>query len=136
VTYTIGKEFSFAASHHLDHLPAGHKCARLHGHTYTVQVMLANGELDSAGFVADYAGLEPLRRYLDTELDHRDLNEALAIQPSCELIARHLFGWCRSHLPAGHLVTAVRVSESPATWAEYRPAGMADHLPHRPGDPR
>jgi 6-pyruvoyltetrahydropterin/6-carboxytetrahydropterin synthase len=123
VTYTIGKEFRFAASHHLDQLPPGHKCARLHGHTYTVQVLLASGKLDEAGFVTDYAGLDPLGRYIDAELDHRDLNEVLAIQPSCELVARHLFHWCRDHLPAGHLLSAVRVSESPATWAEYRPDG-------------
>jgi 6-pyruvoyltetrahydropterin/6-carboxytetrahydropterin synthase len=81
MTYTIGKEFSFAASHHLDHLPPDHKCARLHGHTYTVQVLLASEELDQAGFVTDYANLGPLRRYLDAELDHRHLNDVLAFQP-------------------------------------------------------
>lgn len=121
MTYTIGKQFSFAASHHLDHLPPGHKCARLHGHTYTVQVLLASEELDQAGFVTDYGDLYPLRCYIDASLDHRDLNEVLPIQPSCELLARHLFCWCRDHLEAGHLLIAVRVSESPGTWAEYRP---------------
>lgn len=123
MTYTIGKQFSFAASHHLDHLPPGHKCARLHGHTYTVQVLLASEDLDEAGFVTDYGDLDPLRHYIDACLDHWDLNEVLAIQPSCELLARHLFCWCRDHLAAGRLVTAVRVSESPGTWAEYRPGG-------------
>jgi 6-pyruvoyltetrahydropterin/6-carboxytetrahydropterin synthase len=121
MTYIIGKQFSFAASHHLDRLPPGHKCARLHGHTYSVQVLLESEEVDEAGFVADFADLDPLGRYIDTRLDHRDLNEALDIQPSCELLARHLFGWCRDHLAAGHLVAAVRVSESPGTWAEFRP---------------
>jgi 6-pyruvoyltetrahydropterin/6-carboxytetrahydropterin synthase len=121
VSYVIGREFRFAASHHLDRLPPGHKCSRLHGHTYTVQVQLTGEELDDAGFVADYACLDPVSRYIDAELDHRDLNEVLVIQPSCELIARHLFCWCRDNLAAGRLLTAVRVSESPGTWAEYRP---------------
>src|SRR5271170_1605469 len=115
MTYIIGKEFSFAASDHLDHLPADHKCARQHGHTYTVQALLASEELDQAGFVTDYADLDPLGRYIDASLDHQDLNEALRIQPSCELLARHLFCWCRDHLAAGRLLIAVRVSESPGT---------------------
>jgi len=123
VTYTIAKQFSFAASHHLDRLPPGHKCGRVHGHTYTVQVLLASEDLGEAGFVTDYADLDPLRHYIDACLDHRDLNDVLAIQPSCELLARYLFCWCRDHLGAGHLVTAVRVSESPGTWAEYRSGG-------------
>jgi 6-pyruvoyltetrahydropterin/6-carboxytetrahydropterin synthase len=128
VIYVIAKEFRFAASHHLGHLPPDHKCARLHGHTYTVQVQLASEDLDDAGFVTDYASLDLLRRYIDAELDHRNLNDVLAIQPSCELIARHLYCWCQNHLPAGHLVIAVRLSESPDTWAEYRGA-VADRPP-------
>lgn len=34
--YRIGKRFMFEAAHHLPDLPEGHKCARLHGHSYTV----------------------------------------------------------------------------------------------------
>jgi 6-pyruvoyltetrahydropterin/6-carboxytetrahydropterin synthase len=123
VSYSIGREFRFAAAHHLDRLPPGHKCSRPHGHTYTVQVQMAGEELDGAGFVADYACLDPVRHYIDAELDHRDLNEVLPVQPSCELLARHLFSWCRDNLAAGAQLTAVRVSESPGTWAEYRPGG-------------
>jgi len=124
MTYTIARRFSFAAAHHLNGLPAGHKCARLHGHTYTVEVLLTASELDDAGFVADFGDLDVLKGYLDAELDHRDLNEALPVQPSCENIARHLYGWCRDNTAHGHLVSAVRVSESPATWAEYAPGGL------------
>lgn len=121
MTYTVARRFSFAAAHHLDGLAAGHKCARVHGHTYAVEVMVMASKLDEAGFVADFAELDPLRDYLDAVLDHRDLNEVLAVQPSCENIARYLHGWCRDNLACGHLVTTVRVSESPSTWAEYAP---------------
>jgi 6-pyruvoyltetrahydropterin/6-carboxytetrahydropterin synthase len=122
MTYTIAKRFSFAAAHHLYGLPAGHKCARVHGHTYAVEVRMVASDLDDTGFVADYGELGPLGDYLDAELDHRDLNEVLLAQPSCENIARHLYGWCQDNLEHGRLVTAVRVSESPVTWAEYAPA--------------
>jgi len=123
MTFTIGKRFSFAAAHHLDGLPEGHKCSRVHGHSYSVEVMLESVQLDSTGFVADYGDLDPLRRYIDSQLDHRDLNDVLPVQPSCENIARCLYLWCRDNLEQGHLVSAVRVSESPATWAEYAPDG-------------
>jgi 6-pyruvoyltetrahydropterin/6-carboxytetrahydropterin synthase len=118
--YVIAKTFRFAAAHHLKGLPTGHKCARPHGHTYTVEVRLASERLDSTGFVADYAELDAVQSYIDAELDHRDLNETLPVQPSCECIAKHLYCWCRDHLAVGHLVVAVRVAESPSTWAEYR----------------
>lgn len=118
--FVIAKRFGFAAAHHLDGLPTGHKCTRPHGHTYTVEIQLASERLDAAGFVADYAELEAVRSYIDTELDHRDLNEVLAVPPTCECIAEHFYRWCREHLAIGHLVVAVRVSESPTTWAEYR----------------
>lgn len=122
MTFTIARQFSFAAGHHLDGLPAGHKCARVHGHNYTVEVRLTANELDGAGLVADFAKLGPLKDYLDAELDHRDLNEVLPVQPSCENIARFLYGWCQDNLDQGRLVAAVRVSESALTWAEYTPA--------------
>jgi 6-pyruvoyltetrahydropterin/6-carboxytetrahydropterin synthase len=128
MTFMIGKRFSFAAAHHLDGLPAGHKCSRVHGHTYVVEVRLAAGELDGPGFVADYGELDPLKDYLTDTLDHRDLNAVLPVQPSSENLARYLFDWCQAHLRYGHLVAAVCVSESPTTWAEYapaRPAGAA-----------
>lgn len=122
MTFTIARRFCFAAAHHLDGLPSGHKCARVHGHSYAVEVRLTASGLDDAGFVADFAELGPLKDYLDTELDHRDLNEVLPMQPSCENIARFVFGWCQDNLEHGHLVTVVRVSESAFMWAEYAPA--------------
>jgi 6-pyruvoyltetrahydropterin/6-carboxytetrahydropterin synthase len=133
MTFTIARRFSFAAAHHLDGLPAGHKCARVHGHTYAVEVRLAASETDGAGFVADFGHLDALRGYLDAEVDHRDLNEVLPVQPTCENIARYLYGWCRDNLEDGALVAAVRVSESASTWAEYAPATSRDGRVTRDG---
>jgi 6-pyruvoyltetrahydropterin/6-carboxytetrahydropterin synthase len=122
--YRIWKEFSFEAAHRLAGLPAGHKCSRVHGHSYTVMVELTSEQLDSYGFVADFAKLAPLGDHIHAEMDHRDLNEVLAFQPSCERIAHHLYAWCRENLPAhvSALVTAVRVSETSTTCAEFRPS--------------
>ena len=121
--FRITKEFHFSASHQLTELPADHQCARLHGHNYIVEVELSASVLDEHGFVRDYHELAPLKRYIDDELDHRRLNDVLGHnRVTAEVLARHLFDWCKSRWQE---VTAVRVSETPKTWAEYRPG-------HRP----
>ncbi|GAB4299878.1 MAG: 6-carboxytetrahydropterin synthase QueD [Roseovarius sp.] len=117
--YRIAKEFAFAASHQIKGLAPGHPCARLHGHNYTVVVELAAETLDAHGFVRDYRELAPLRAYLDERLDHRHLNDVLGDDcVTAERLARHLYEWCRARWPE---TVAVRVSETPRTWAEYRP---------------
>lgn len=121
MTYVISRQFAFCAAHHLNRLPPEHKCSRVHGHTYTVEVQLTSEHLDSADMVCDFGDLDRMGDHIAATLDHRDLNQALTVQPTCERIAEHLYRWCRDNLPAGGLVTAVRVSESPRTWAEYRP---------------
>lgn len=121
----IGKQFTFSAAHQLSGLPEGHKCRRLHGHTYTVEVVLTAAELTGPGFVADYADLHPVKDYLAATLDHQYLNAVLAVEPTSENLARLLFDWCSANLtlPSAASVDAVRVSETPATWAEYRQPG-------------
>src|SRR5712691_5223799 len=48
--YTITKRFAFSASHIIGGLPADHRCARLHGHNYEVEVVLQSATLDPIGF--------------------------------------------------------------------------------------
>jgi 6-pyruvoyltetrahydropterin/6-carboxytetrahydropterin synthase len=121
VSYRIGRSFTFDAAHHLPGLPEGHKCARPHGHTYTVTVTIARDDLVGPGFVTDFAELAPLKEHIAERLDHRDLNEVLDFPPTSELLARHLAEWFVEHVEpavAGALVS-VRVAETPASWAEY-----------------
>jgi len=123
MSHAIGKRFSFEAGHHLGGLPEGHKCARPHGHSYTVEVIVTATDLTGPGFVADFADLAPLRRHLAEAYDHRMLNDVIDAEPTSENLARALFGWCAANLalPPSAVIAAVRVSETPATWAEYRP---------------
>ena len=117
--YRVTKEFHFSASHQLSRLPADHPCARLHGHNYIVVVELAAADLDDFGFVRDYQELKLLKRYIDEHFDHRHLNEVLGHDAvTAECLARHFYDWCREHLPE---TVAIRISETPKTWAEYRP---------------
>ena len=119
--FEIAKTFRFAAAHHLPQLPDGHKCRRVHGHNYTVEVRIACPNLDLYGFVIDYGDLAVVREYLDSTFDHRDLNAVLPVQATAELLAAHIYShaWTLLALPEGATL-AVRVSETPDTWAEYR----------------
>lgn len=123
--YTITKEFAFSASHILGGLPDGHQCGRLHGHNYVVAVELAADDVDANGFVLDYGALGDFKTWVDDNLDHRHLNDQLPhlANPTAELLAAALHNVARGLVPPGrsHLVTAVGVSETPKTWAWYRP---------------
>lgn len=117
--FRITKEFHFSASHQLTGLPDDHQCARLHGHNYIVEVELSADDLNQHGFVRDYHELAPFKRYIDDCFDHRHLNDVLSHdQSTAETLARHFFEWCYARWPE---ISAVRVSETPKTWAEYRP---------------
>lgn len=113
--YRIKKRFSFSASHIIEGLPEGHKCSRLHGHNYEVELVLQSEELDEVGFVVDYGDLNPFKRFIDETLDHRHLNDILS-PTSAEAIAAFLYKKAKEMWPQTCLV---RVSETPRTWAEY-----------------
>lgn len=115
--YTITKDFTFSASHILHGLPDGHPCGRLHGHNYIVRIMLAARSLDSVGFVRDYGDLRSVADYIDQQIDHRHLNDALPFfNPTAEHLARHFFDAFKEEYPE---LVAVSVSETPKTWATY-----------------
>jgi 6-pyruvoyltetrahydropterin/6-carboxytetrahydropterin synthase len=123
--YRIGKTFRFEAGHWLPDLPEGHKCAREHGHSYTVEVWLAaDGELSPPGFVVDFAALDALRLHIDSCFDHRVLNDVLDMPPTSEHLAAYFYRWCSEHvqLPDQVRVEKVRVRETATTFAEYEPA--------------
>ena len=122
--YSITKQFAFEAAHHLNGLREGHQCARQHGHSYRVEIVLATERLNETGhtgFVRDYGDLDKFGQFLKDTYDHKDLNEIApynqGLQTSAENIARVLFQWCYCEWPE---TVAVRVSETAKTWAEYR----------------
>lgn len=114
--FAIAKQFEFSASHQLDHLAKDHPCARLHGHNYIVIVEL-QGTLDKRDFVLDYGELKPFKEMIDNTFDHRHLNDILKCRTTAENIAKYLFDFAKALWPQ---VVAVRVSETPKTWAEFR----------------
>ena len=124
MTYTLAKRFAFEASHQLTLVPEDHKCRRLHGHNYEVEVLCSSPDLDERGMVVDYFDLDPVKDFLDATLDHRHLNEVVPGEPTAEHLARWIHDQLLDLLPAavGARLAAVRVHETSRTWAEYRPS--------------
>jgi 6-pyruvoyltetrahydropterin/6-carboxytetrahydropterin synthase len=90
----IFKEFRIEAAHRLPHVPAGHKCARLHGHSFRVVVYVAGPIDPELGWVEDFADLKEAFRPLHDRLDHHYLNEIPGLEnPTCEHLARWI--WIR-----------------------------------------
>jgi 6-pyruvoyltetrahydropterin/6-carboxytetrahydropterin synthase len=121
--FSVAKRFSFSASHALTKVPADHKCRRLHGHNYEVEVECASAELDERHMVVDYFDLDPVRRFLDATVDHRHLNDVLDGEPTAEHLAWWLYESLKHELPTdvATRIVAIRIYETPKTWAEYRP---------------
>lgn len=112
---TIAKAFDFDAAHHLPHVADGHKCKRMHGHTYRVEVA-CEGVPDSRGMVCDYSEIAAAWAPLHDLLDHRVLNDVPGLEnPTTEVLAPFILDrLAASGLP----VTSVRVFESSSTWCE------------------
>lgn len=113
----IAKRFTFDAAHRLTSLPETHKCHRLHGHTYEVELRL-DGPIGAHGFVVDYQDIADAWAPIHDALDHRYLNEVPGLEvPSTENLVLWIWARLDTSAIAKH-VTAVRVSESSTTWAE------------------
>jgi 6-pyruvoyltetrahydropterin/6-carboxytetrahydropterin synthase len=94
------KDFSFEAAHRLPKVPAGHKCARLHGHSYRVEIEI-QGEIDEEqGWLIDYAEIKSAFAPLREQLDHRYLNEIEGLEnPTSEVLAEWIWSRLLDRLP-------------------------------------
>ena len=115
--WTISKEFHFSASHTLKGLEEGHPCGNLHGHNYVVRVFL-QGKPNEDGFVVDYRKLESIKQYIDTYLDHKNLNDVYPFQTSVENMTAFLYNLWKHDFPQ---LIAVEMSETPKTCCRYEP---------------
>jgi 6-pyruvoyltetrahydropterin/6-carboxytetrahydropterin synthase len=115
--HTIFTEFGFEAAHRLPSVPADHKCARLHGHSFRAEVHV-RGELDpTLGWVADFADVKAAAEPIREALDHRYLNEIDGLEnPTSEVLAAWIWDRLAPVLPG---LARVVVRESCTTGAVY-----------------
>lgn len=96
----LRKTFQFEAAHLLPKLPRGHKCRRLHGHSFQVEIAIA-GEVDpELGWVMDYADISAAFKPLWRRLDHRYLNGIRGLEnPTSERLAAWIWRRLKPGLP-------------------------------------
>jgi 6-pyruvoyltetrahydropterin/6-carboxytetrahydropterin synthase len=96
----IFKAFTFEAAHRLPHVPEGHKCARLHGHSFQVEVHV-RGDVDAhTGWVMDFSDIKAAFKPIYDTLDHNYLNDIPGLEnPTSEEIARWIWDRLKPALP-------------------------------------
>lgn len=97
----IFKEFNIEAAHRLPNVPPGHKCARLHGHSFRIAVVIEGEPGADSGWVMDFAELKEAFEPVFQQLDHRFLNDIPGLEnPTSENLARWIWEQLRPSLPA------------------------------------
>lgn len=128
----ISKQWSFDAAHQLENFTYSPetndavfgKCARLHGHTYTVEVAV-NGDVNAAtGMIMNYFDLDSMVKPHIERMDHHFLNDVFPdMLTTAENMVREIASWVQIDLVqrGGPRLTQVTLSETPKTKALWRP---------------
>ena len=113
----IFKVFSIEAAHRLPNVPEGHQCARLHGHSFRVEVHV-RGPIDAqTGWVMDFADLKRAFAPIHQQLDHHYLNDVAGLDnPTSENLARWIWQQLKPHLP---LLARIVVHETCTSGCSY-----------------
>lgn len=111
------KTFTFEAAHWLPTFPDGHKCRRMHGHSFKVDVIVEGDAPESDGYLMDYGDIKQAIAPIERQLDHHLLNEIEGLEnPTSEMIARWIYDRLRPALP---LLAEVIVYETCTSRCHY-----------------
>lgn len=111
------KEYRFEAAHRLPRVPQGHKCARVHGHSYKVEVFVAGPVDPSTGWLLDFGVIDARWAALHARLDHQYLNDIPGLENStCETLAIYFWRELAARVPGLAAVTVWETVDSKCTY--------------------
>lgn len=114
----LRKTFQIEAAHRLPNVPSGHKCARLHGHSWSIEVAIEGPVGDDTGWVMDYADLKAAFQPIHDRIDHNYLNEIPGLEnPTSERLAVWLWNELKPRLP---LLSELVIAETCTSRCVYR----------------
>jgi 6-pyruvoyltetrahydropterin/6-carboxytetrahydropterin synthase len=114
----LRKTFQIEAAHRLPHVPVGHKCARLHGHSWRIEVAIEGPVGDDTGWVMDYADLKAAFQPIYDRIDHHYLNDIPGLEnPTSERLAVWIWNELKPRLP---LLCELVIAETCTSQCVYR----------------
>jgi 6-pyruvoyltetrahydropterin/6-carboxytetrahydropterin synthase len=114
----IFKIFTIEAAHRLPNVPAGHKCGRLHGHSFRIEIRIRGELVEPEGWVMDFADLKAAFQPIFDRLDHNYLNDIPGLEnPTSERLAEWLWEQLAPRLPQ---LSEIIVHETCTAGARYR----------------
>ena len=114
----LRKTFQIEAAHRLPNVPTGHKCARLHGHSWRIEVAIEGPVGNDTGWVMDYAELKAAFQPIHDRIDHNYLNEIPGLEnPTSERLAVWLWNELKPRLP---LLSELVIAETCTSRCVYR----------------
>ncbi len=113
----IFKTFTLEAAHRLPNVPPGHKCARMHGHSFRVEIHVSGEPGQDTGWVMDFAEIKAAFEPLHSRLDHHCLNDVPGLEnPTSERLAIWIWDRLKPALP---LLREVVVHETCTSGCRY-----------------
>jgi 6-pyruvoyltetrahydropterin/6-carboxytetrahydropterin synthase len=114
----LSKTFTFEAAHWLPCFPEGHKCRRMHGHSFRVDVVVQGDVPEGQGYLMDFGDIKAAITPLEQQLDHYCLNDIEGLEnPTSEVLAKWLWDRLKPQLP---MLAQVHVHETCNSRVEYR----------------
>jgi 6-pyruvoyltetrahydropterin/6-carboxytetrahydropterin synthase len=114
----IYKDFSIEAAHRLPNVPEGHKCARLHGHSFQVRISVEGAPGEESGWVMDFGDIKAAFAPIYAQLDHHYLNDIAGLEnPTSENLAIWIWQQLKPELPQ---LSSVRIKETCTSGCIYR----------------
>lgn len=118
MSVTLTKIFHFEAAHTLPNVPPDHQCARMHGHSYKVEISVTGPVDRAAGWLMDHAEISRVVKPLIAELDHRYLNDIAGLEnPTFEQLAAWLWRRLKPSLPT---LSEIVIHETPTSRCIFR----------------
>src|SRR4029077_7939386 len=106
-------EFRFEAAHRLPKVPAGHKCARLHGHSFKIELASRGPANEEPAWLLDFSALHDAWAPLHAELDHNYLNDVPGLEnPTSEVLAKWIWDRMKPALPSLARVTVFETCDA------------------------